>query len=121
MVIFQTRVGSFYTIRVGSSYTIISTRARDDADAAYAWMAENISPDFAKKWYQGLFSQIETLTEHPNRCPESRESPRFSEKIQEIVYGKNRHKHKYRILFTIREDVVSILYIYHSARKELKP
>jgi hypothetical protein len=30
----------------------ITDQARDDADAAYAWMAENISPAFAEKWYQ---------------------------------------------------------------------
>jgi plasmid stabilization system protein ParE len=99
----------------------ITDRARDDADAAYAWMAENNSPAFAEQWYQGLFKQIETLTRHPTRCPAARESREFPEKIQELVYGKTRHKYKYRILFTIRDDVVVILYVYHSARKELGP
>jgi plasmid stabilization system protein ParE len=98
----------------------ITARARDDADAAYDWMAENISPAFAGKWYQGLFQQIETLAKHPTRCPVAPESRKFPEKIQELVYGKARHKHKYRILFTIRDDVVVILYVYHSARKELE-
>jgi hypothetical protein len=32
----------------------ITDRARDDADAAYEWMAENVSADFADKWYRGL-------------------------------------------------------------------
>ncbi len=99
----------------------ITDRARDDADAAYDWMAENVSPAFAENWYEGLFKQIETLTKHPNRCPVARESRKFPEKIQELVYGKAKHKHKYRILFTIREDTVVILYVYHSSRKELEP
>ena len=99
----------------------ITDRARDDADAAYDWMAENVSPAFAEKWYDGLFKQIETLTKHPNRCPVARESRKFPEKIQELVYGKAKHKHKYRILFTIREDTVVILFVYHSARKEIEP
>jgi plasmid stabilization system protein ParE len=99
----------------------ITDRARDNADAAYAWMAENVSPAFAEKWYQGLFKQIESLMKLPTRCPVARESPKFPEKIQELVYGKPKHKHKYRILFTIREDTVVILYVYHSSRKELEP
>lgn len=99
----------------------ITERARDDADAAYAWMAENISPAFAEQWYQGLFKQIETLTKHPTRCPVAAESRKFAEEIRERVYGKRRHKHKYRILFTIREDTVAILFVYHSSRKELEP
>jgi len=99
----------------------ITDRVRVDADAAYAWMAEHISPAYAEKWYQGLFKHIATLTKHPTRCPAARESQRFPERIQEFVYGKARHKHKYRILFTIREDVVVILYVHHSSRKELEP
>jgi plasmid stabilization system protein ParE len=98
----------------------ITDRAREDADSAYAWMVENISPAYAEKWYQGLFEQIETLTKHPTRCPVARESSKFPEKIQELLYGKGRHKHKYRILFTVREESVVILCIHHSARKEIE-
>jgi plasmid stabilization system protein ParE len=99
----------------------ITDRARDDADAAFEWMAENISPAFAEKWYQGLYKQIGTLTKLPTRCPVARESRKFPEKIQELLYGKPKHKHKYRILFTIRDDTVVILYVYHSSRNELEP
>ena len=99
----------------------ITARARDDADAAHAWMAENSSPAFAEKWYQELFQQIETLTRHPARCPVAAESRKFHEEIRELTYGKRRRKHKYRILFAIREDVVTVLYVYHSSRKELEP
>jgi plasmid stabilization system protein ParE len=99
----------------------ITAQAQADADEAYAWMAEHISPAFAEKWYQELFKQIETLTRHPSRCPVAPESRKFAEEIRELVYGKRRHKHKYRIFFAIREDTVAILYVYHSARKELEP
>ncbi len=58
---------------------------------------------------------------HPGRCPVAPESCKFAEEIRELVYGKRRHKHKYRILFTIRENMVAILYVYHSSRKELEP
>jgi plasmid stabilization system protein ParE len=99
----------------------ITARARDGADAAHAWMAEPISPAFAERWYRELFEQIETLTRHPTRCPVAPESRKFPEEIRELGYGKCPHKHKYRIIFAIRDDVVAILYIHHSARKELEP
>jgi plasmid stabilization system protein ParE len=99
----------------------IAASAQADADAAYAWLAENVSPAFAETWYQGLFKQIETLTQHPQRCPIARESSKFPEEIREMIYGKRKHKNKYRILFTIRQDTVAILYIHHSAREDIEP
>ena len=99
----------------------ITDRARDDADAAYAWVADHISPTFAETWYQELFKQIETLTSHPTRCPVAAESRKFAEDVRELTYGKRRHKHKYRVLFAIREKVVTVLFVYHSSRKELEP
>jgi plasmid stabilization system protein ParE len=98
----------------------ITAQAQADAEAAYAWMVEHISPAFAAAWYQELFEQIETLAQHPKRCPLAAESDRFAEDIRELLYGKRR-QHKYRILFTLRDDTVVILYVYHSARKELEP
>jgi plasmid stabilization system protein ParE len=99
----------------------ITAQAQDDADAAYAWIAEHVSTTFAEQWYQELFKQIETLKRHPARCPIAAESSKFTEEIRELVFGKRRHKHKYRILFTTRKRVVTILYIYHSSRQELEP
>lgn len=58
----------------------VTARARDDADAAYAWMVENISTAYAERWYEGLFRQIETLTRHPARCPIAPESRKFPKK-----------------------------------------
>ena len=43
------------------------------------------------------------------------------EDIRELIYGKRKHKNKYRILYAIRQDVVAILYIHHSARDEIEP
>ena len=99
----------------------ITDQARNDADAAYEWMRDHISSTYAEAWYQGLFTQIETLTRHLARCPVARESGKFPEEIHEFIYGKHRHKHKYRILFAIRDETVAILYVYHSSRNDLDP
>jgi len=39
-----------------------SRRARDEANAAHRWVADNLSPTRAERWYQGLFRHAETLT-----------------------------------------------------------
>jgi plasmid stabilization system protein ParE len=94
----------------------VTARAVADADEAYAWIAEHLSPDQAERWYQGLFKRMETLTRQPTRCPRAAESDRFPE---ELLYGKR--KNKYRILFTIRNEDVVVLFVHHGARKELEP
>jgi plasmid stabilization system protein ParE len=79
----------------------VTARAQADADEAYNWMAENISPAYAQRWYQDLFKQIETLRLHPLRCPLAAENDRFPQEIREPTYGKRRRGHKYRIIFSI--------------------
>jgi plasmid stabilization system protein ParE len=99
----------------------VTARAQADADEAYAWLAENISPAYAETWYQGLFEQFELLKRHPLRCPLAAENDRFPVEIRELIYGKRRRGHKHRIIFTIQEDVVVILFVHHSARQQLEP
>ena len=98
----------------------ITARALADADAAHAWMTQHISPKFADQWYQELFQQIDTLKQHPNRCPLARESDKFTEEIRELIYGKRKHKNKYRIIFLIRKNTVVILHIHHGSRKDFE-
>ncbi len=96
----------------------VTAQAVGDADEAYAWIAEHLSPAQAERWYQGLFKQMETLIRQPLRCPLAAENPRFPFEIRELLYGKR--KNKYRIIFTIRNDDVVVLYVHHGARKELE-
>ena len=62
---------------------------------------------------------METLTRQPTRCPRAIESGKFPEELRELLYGKRRSK--YRIIFTIRDDEVVVLYVHHGARNELEP
>jgi plasmid stabilization system protein ParE len=96
----------------------ISDRARADADEAYAWLAER-SPEQAERWYRGLFDQVAILTAHPLRCPLAAENDKFPEEIREGLYGKRRNT--YRVIFTIRDDTVVVLYIRHGARDAIEP
>ena len=52
----------------------------------------------------------------PARCPVAPESRKFPQEIRELTHGKRRHKHKYRILFTVTEKEVHVLHVRHGAR-----
>jgi plasmid stabilization system protein ParE len=97
----------------------VTARAVGDSDEAYAWIAEHLSPAQGERWYQGLFKQMETLTRQPSRCPLAAENPKFPFEIRELLYGKR--KNKYRIIFTIDNYDVVVLYVHHGARKKLEP
>jgi plasmid stabilization system protein ParE len=97
----------------------VTARAVADADEASDWIAEHVSPAQADRWYRGLFEQMETLTQHPLRCPLAAESDRFGEELRELLYGKRNNKH--RIVFAIRNKDVVVLHVHHAARKEFEP
>ena len=56
----------------------VTARAVADADEAYAWIAEHLSPAQAERWYQGLFKQMETLTRQPVTLPACRRERQVS-------------------------------------------
>jgi len=62
---------------------------------------------------------METLTRQPSCCPRAADSDKLPEELRELLYGKR--KSKYRIIFAIRNVDVVVLYVHHSARKELEP
>jgi plasmid stabilization system protein ParE len=97
----------------------VTARAVAVADKAYEWIAEHRSLAQAERWYQGLFEQMQSLIRHPTRSPRAAESDRFPCGLRELVYGKQNNKH--RIIFTIRDDDVVVLYVHHAARKDLEP
>ncbi len=64
--------------------------------------------------------QTDGDTDPPARTlPAGAENPKFPFEIRELLYGKRKNKH--RIIFTIRDDDVIVLFIHHGARKELEP
>lgn len=98
---------------------VIEPTAERGIREAVRWIARNASPAVAARWYNGLVKRARTLATFPRRCPVAAESDKFPEEIRELLYGKRQHRH--RILFTIREDTVHVLYVHHGARDELQP
>jgi len=85
--------------------------------AAYHWL-EVEAPDSATKWLTGLLDAIASLETFPERRPLAPENDLFDEEVRVHLY---RMSSAYRILFTIQEDKVVILYIRHSARRFVTP
>jgi len=53
----------------------------------------------------------------PLRCSLAFENSFFEEEIRQLVYGKGRNA--YRILFTIVDDTVQIIFVRHAAQKPI--
>jgi len=98
---------------------IIEPTAQQGIRQAVRWITENQAPARAARWYGELNRKIQSLKSMPHRSPIARESGNFPEEIRELLYG--RRQYKYRILFTIRDDAVHILYVRHAAQDELRP
>ena len=91
----------------------LTRNAKLEIESAYLWL-KNLNPNSADQWFRDLMNTIATLQDKPKRFALARENDDFPEEIRQIVYGKSRNK--YRIIFTIREDIVYILYLRHSAQ-----
>jgi plasmid stabilization system protein ParE len=96
---------------------LVLPRAVAEIEETYLWIAKR-APESAVKWFNGLYSVIETLETFPERCPHAPENDFFHQEIRQLVYGKRIGR--YRILFTIDGDTVYILHVRHGARKRLE-
>ena len=100
----------------------LAATAKADIRGQGQWLCDEVSPAAADKWLTGLYKTIDTLQTRPLRCPVAAESDKFPEEIRELLYGRSgKRKHKHRIIFTIRDDTVHVLYVRHTARDELEP
>jgi hypothetical protein len=60
-----------------------------------------------------------SLEKMPLRCSLAFENSFLGEEIRQLIYGKGRNT--YRILFTVIEHEVQVLFVRHSAQKPLLP
>ena len=97
----------------------LAATAKTDIRQQAQWLREQASTAKADKWLSGLYKAIDTLQTQPLRCPIAAENDKFPEEIRELMYGRRKQKH--RIVFTIRNDAVFVLYVRHLARDELEP
>ncbi|MEM9275103.1 MAG: type II toxin-antitoxin system RelE/ParE family toxin [Cyanobacteria bacterium P01_F01_bin.143] len=85
-------------------------------ETTYLWLKKR-NKDYADEWFKGLMNAIASLQEKPRRCSLAIEHEVFNEEVRQLIYGKARNR--YRILFTIREDVVYVLFVRHTSQSLL--
>jgi plasmid stabilization system protein ParE len=98
---------------------IIQPSAFADLEETLDYLAKHYSSDSSEAWYEGCLAAIESLAEHPRRCPVAKEAGKIGVEIRQCLF--RRHRSVYRILFTIRDDAVRVLYVRHSARDDMTP
>ncbi|MEH2240702.1 type II toxin-antitoxin system RelE/ParE family toxin [Nostoc sp.] len=90
--------------------------AEAQIEQAYGWYLEQ-NPEFADRWFRELMNAIATLQEKSQRCALAVEHEIFPEEVRQLLYGKA--KNVYRVLFTIRNTTVYVLYVRHTAQAPL--
>jgi plasmid stabilization system protein ParE len=96
----------------------ITSTAEQQIEQSYLWYRERNS-DFADRWFRDLMNAIATLQEKPKRCPLALENEVFADELRQLLYGKGRSA--FRILFTVRDEVVFVLFVRHTAQEPMKP
>jgi plasmid stabilization system protein ParE len=87
-------------------------------EQAYQWYRKQ-NPEFADRWFRSLMNAIATLQEKPRRCALAVEHEIFPEEVRQLLHGRS--KNIYRILFTLRDTTVYVLYVRHSSQAPLTP
>jgi plasmid stabilization system protein ParE len=99
------------------NYSIeILPQALENIESAYRWMADNVSPERAERWYDELMVAVRSLEKFPNRGIQAPEAAEFELDIRQLFVGKGR---QYRLLFLVEKGRVSILYVCHSSQSWL--
>ena len=95
---------------------VIQPAAQKAIEEAYFWFSNDSSRQ-ARKWLEGLYKVILSLEIMPFRCSLAFENDFLDQEIRQIIYGKGRNI--YRILFTILDDTVQIVFVRHAAQKPI--
>jgi plasmid stabilization system protein ParE len=95
----------------------VTDTAFAEIDDAYQWIKE-WAPDAAESWYEGLMTALRSLRQNPRRCPRTFATNRGVSEVRQLIYGRRRGR--YRVLFTIHRETVTILRVRHGARAPIR-
>lgn len=77
-----------------------------DLEDSFEWGLQAWGLDAARKWYIGMNELLmRRLSSMPESCPIAPENNYFDFEVRQLNYGR------YRILFTIKDNSVRVLYI----------
>ena len=104
----------------------ILPRAERDIDAHVVRMADVAGSDIARAWHVGLFNDIATLAQNPNRRAAVVENRYFRHDVRQILYRRTPAGPAWRVLFFIDEasedgPTVNVLHVRHAAQRPISP
>lgn len=91
----------------------VTAAAKQDLRAAYLWAAEK-APRTAAIWLQRFESELQSLTQFPERFQLAPENGLVECEIRQLLFG--RRQAAFRALYTIVGDQVQVLHIRRAAR-----
>jgi toxin ParE1/3/4 len=100
-----------------SPKVIITPKAAEDLSETWAWLSDR-NPRAADEWLQGIRALILSLGIMPESHPLADESRDFDLPIRRALYGKST---RWRIYFTVINDVVQVLHVRHGRRSDWQP
>ena len=92
----------------------LSHRAETDIKSAYSYIRKH-GPADPKLWKSGLEQKLTGLETFPEACGLAPENDFVNAEVRQALYGP------FRILFTIREQIVFVLTVRHAARLAMQP
>lgn len=88
-----------------SYQVLISDEARGDLDAVAGFIKEDGSADAARKWLQGIFEAIRSLSTMPSRCSLAPETAGVGLPVRLPLHGgRNRMFHIYLLINDSKEE-----------------
>ena len=96
----------------------ISQNAKRDLDVILEWVTEREAGTAGARWIQGLHDGIASLCNLPRRCKLAKEDASFPFEVRQLLYGDK--SLGFRILFTIKDDIVMVLRVRRGRRTPLR-
>ena len=96
----------------------LTPEAERDIQQNYEWWRDNRSPEQARRWYEQIFVEMQTLQHMPERCPKSPEAAKIRRNIRQLYFTIGA-RITHRIVFLVEEPIVKILRIRHVAQGEM--
>jgi plasmid stabilization system protein ParE len=96
---------------------VLTDTAEADVESVLKWFREQRATEAGTRWFAQLMARVDTLEQHPERCSLAAESNGLGVEVRELLLGRKRYR--YRIVFAIRGQTVTILRVWHSSRDAL--
>ena len=102
------------------SYLVVLTpAAKHNLRTIHAYIFQQ-APHAANDWLDRAERAVDSLDDHPERCPLAPESLSFGKPIRQLLFGAG-NRGTYRLLFVVADQSVYVLHVRHGSRLPLTP